>query len=312
MNTDDNINHHILVWQKETKDHFVTDISKCKNQRTVFNQIVDDYELIFVHSLKLSFIPTLLRRRDRVYLFQHGMTFGSGFRRLYKRSIYFLVVNIIRFKIICSSDFAKKKLKSQILILNDRLIKIIPFGVNLKHNTSVSQTSQTLNIGFAGRLVGQKRIHKIYEAFQLLECHPVINFRIAGTGPLLKDLKETSLTFIDKQITSVFEGHVKDMSSFFLNIDVLILPSIGESYGLVVLEAFSNNIPVIVFSDTGACVDFIIPNKNGFIVNSIFELSQRICELNAADLRAQLKMNIKNMNLTRYHLSNTKSLLDEL
>lgn len=312
LNNESQIQHKILVWKESSIGKYVIDISKKESKKEAFETAIKEYDQLFVHSLKSFMISALRKRKKDVYLFQHGITFGSGFRKIIKRVFYFFVINIFEFKVICSSEFGKQKLLKNVEIFNKNLIKIIPFGVNLNHNTSVSQTSEALNIGFAGRLVGQKRIHKIYEAFQLLECNPTINLKIAGTGPLLKSLEEKSLSLKNKNVKSVFEGHVRDMSSFFSNIDVLVLPSVGESYGLVVLEAFSNNVPVIVFKDTGACVDFIIPNENGFIVNSSSELSQLICDLKSIDKRRQLKMNIKDMNLAKYHLSNTKLILDEL
>ena len=312
LNNQTQIQHEIVVWNKASSGKSIIDISDKEDKKEVFESIIKEYDQLFVHSLKPFMIPALRKRKKDVYLFQHGITFGSGFRKVTKRIFYFSVINGIGFKVICSSEFAKNKLLKNITVFNKNIFKIIPFGVNLKHNTSVSKTSEVLNIGFAGRLVGQKRIHKVYEAFHALECSPAINFKIAGTGPLMTDLKEKSKNFNDKNIRSIFEGHVKDMSAFFLTIDVLILPSIGESYGLVVLEAFSNNVPVIVFEDTGACVDFIIPNKNGFIVNNTSELSELICKLSSVELRNQLKEKLKNMNLSTYHISNTKLLLDEL
>jgi len=312
LNTQNQIKHKILVWNESSDGEFVIDISKEEDKKEAFESIIKEYDQLFVHSLKPFMISALKKRKKDVYLFQHGITFGNGFRKLTKRVFYFSVINSFGFKVICSSEFAKNKLLKNITIFNKNLLKIIPFGVNLDHSKAVSQTSEVLNIGFAGRLVSQKRIHHIYEAFQLLECNPIINFKIAGTGPLLKDLEQKGIGLSDRNITSVFEGHVKDMSGFFSDIDVLILPSVGESYGLVVLEAFSNNIPVIVFKDTGACVDFIIPNENGFVVNNTSELSQLLCELSSIDLRNQLKMKIKDMNLSKYHISNTKLLLDEL
>jgi glycosyltransferase involved in cell wall biosynthesis len=312
LNAKSQITHEILVWQKSTNGDYIIDISAKKDQNEVFESVIKEYDQLFVHSLKSFMIPALRKRKKDVYLFQHGLTFGRGFRKIFKQLFYFTAINVFGFKVVCSSEFAKRKLLKNITVFDKRLLKIIPFGVNLNHSSAVSHTSDTLQIGFAGRLVGQKRVQKLFEALQLLECNSKINTKIAGTGPLLEDLKEKALRFNNGDITFQFDGHIKEMSSFFSKLDVLILPSLGESYGLVVLEAFSYNVPVIVFNDTGACVDFIIPNKNGFIVNNTSELSQLICDLNNINLRNQLKLNLKEMDLSNYHISNTKKRLDEL
>ena len=41
------------------------------------------------------------------------------------------------------------------------------------------------------------------------------------------------------------------MASFYKTLDMLILPSKEESFGLVVLEALAHGAPVAVFSDVG-------------------------------------------------------------
>ena len=71
----------------------------------------------------------------------------------------------------------------------------------------------------------------------------------------------------------------KDMSSFYENIDYLVLPSQKEAFGLVVLESMSYGKPVLV-SDTAGASE-IIDFHNGFIfrrdsfcnfINSIIKL----------------------------------------
>ena len=54
------------------------------------------------------------------------------------------------------------------------------------------------------------------------------------------------------------------MEYFYKSIDCLILPSINEAFGLVVLEAMSYSKPALVSSTAGAC-EIIDDNNNGFI-----------------------------------------------
>lgn len=312
LNDGSAIKHHILVWNQSAQGNDIIDISNDQNKKEALKTIIADYDKLFVHSLKPFMIPMLRKRKKDVYLFQHGMTFGSGKRKLYKLFLYFTVINILGFKVVCSSQFAKQKLLKHFSVFNKKLLKIIPFGVHLDHSDAVNETSNNLTIGFVGRLVAQKRIHKIYEALELMDSTDTVNFRIAGTGVLMEALKLKASNFSNSNVNFVFDGHVHDMAAFFSKIDVLILPSLAESYGLVVLEAFAHNIPAVVFDDTGACVEFIINGKNGFVVKNSSELSKLIDDLKSSDLRSKLKSNILNMDLSQYHLSNTKSLLDEL
>jgi len=56
-----------------------------------------------------------------------------------------------------------------------------------------------------------------------------------------------------------------DMTNFYSSIDVLVLPSRHEAFGLVVLEAMSHAKPCIVSSTAGAVE--IITEDNGFVFN---------------------------------------------
>ncbi|MEY8847884.1 glycosyltransferase family 4 protein [Psychroserpens sp. XS_ASV72] len=312
LNTNSNANHHILVWQKEAKGENVIDISNDNDQPKKFRQLVDGYDLLFVHSLKLSFLPTLLKHKSRVFLFQHGMTFGSGIRRIYKQCVYFFVINVLGFKVVCSSNFAKQKLKAQIGVLRDTSVKIIPFGIDGEHQSEITPSQETLHLGFAGRLVAQKRIHLLLESLSQIKCKSLVVLKVAGTGQLLNTLKKTVQQINNKNVEVNFLGELNSMSDFYANIDVFVLPSIGESYGLVVLEALFHNVPVIVFEDTGACVDFVVHGENGYVVKNEAELSETLCELQSVELRQKLKRNIQQMDYSKYHISSTKSILDEL
>lgn len=57
----------------------------------------------------------------------------------------------------------------------------------------------------------------------------------------------------------------KDMSEFYSKINLLVLPSLVEAFGLVVLEAMSFGIPSLVSSTAG--VSEILDDSNGFLFN---------------------------------------------
>ena len=63
-----------------------------------------------------------------------------------------------------------------------------------------------------------------------------------------------------------------DMTNFYKNIDVLVLPSLNEAFGLVVPEAMSFG-HICLVSSTAGSAEIIKNNENGFIFNrsSIFD-----------------------------------------
>ena len=74
----------------------------------------------------------------------------------------------------------------------------------------------------------------------------------------------------------------EDMTDFYKNIDVLVLPSMNEAFGLVVLEAMSAGAPCVVSSTAGAAE--IITDKNGFVFNrksfnQLFQSLKKVIDL---------------------------------
>lgn len=61
-------------------------------------------------------------------------------------------------------------------------------------------------------------------------------------------------------------SYQNDMESYYNSIDVLVLPSKNEAFGLVTLEAMKRGVPCIVSSFAGAS-EIIENGKNGFIFN---------------------------------------------
>ncbi len=90
-----------------------------------------------------------------------------------------------------------------------------------------------------GRIVHKKGLDillKFSENFSFsFEIH------IAGKGSMKKKLEQKHSS---KNIK--FLEYIYDKSKFFETIDVLVVPSRIESFGIVILEALSYNIPVIL------------------------------------------------------------------
>ena len=127
------------------------------------------------------------------------------------------------------------------------------------------------NIVFVGTLKKRKRVG---ELLQLAEIFPDINFNIIGDGIDKASLKirATKNVLFHGSLTQI------ELASKLNDMDLHILPSISEGFPKVVLEAASAGIPSILYSDYGAS-EWIVNNKNGFIVNDFEELSSKVKSL---------------------------------
>ena len=137
---------------------------------------------------------------------------------------------------------ANSKASESILIkkfgVNSGKIKVIYNGVleNIKYPNK--ELESKINIGFVGRLDTNKGVNIFIETAKRLKD---FQFNIAGTGPLEEYLKSQC----KKQENVRFYGRIENPYEFLKNQDLLIVPSIREPYGNVIVEAGIMKVPVI-------------------------------------------------------------------
>lgn len=114
-------------------------------------------------------------------------------------------------------------------------------------------------IGCVGALTPRKRLDKALRTFHYLKsitsvpCNLVISHPILRSGqePLHRELEQLSSKLgvsNDVVFTSAFSG--QDMPTQYASFDVLWHPSAYEGFGLPVIEAQANGLPVILWKDS--------------------------------------------------------------
>ena len=122
-----------------------------------------------------------------------------------------------------------------------------------------------LVVGVAGRLDAVKGHKNLIQAWpKVLDAVPSARLDIAGAGPLEKDLVDLSAQLGIRQAVN-FLGSVEDMVEFYRSINMLVVPSLSESFGITILEAMSCGIPVIA-SDVGGIREIVRNEWNGLLV----------------------------------------------
>ncbi|VAV84942.1 hypothetical protein MNBD_DELTA01-870 [hydrothermal vent metagenome] len=95
---------------------------------------------------------------------------------------------------------------------------------------------------FAGRLFKTKGADILIEAVRRLDC----NLVIAGDGPELEPLKSLAVKLgISERVFFIGAQEKKVLKEFYNAAEVFCLPSLAESFGLVLLEAMAAGTPVI-------------------------------------------------------------------
>ncbi len=126
---------------------------------------------------------------------------------------------------------------------------VIYYGIK---NTSVSPrrnprvVSGPIQVGTVSRLVPQKNLPLLLFALKELNSKesPRFNLTIVGSGPLKTELQSLSADLgIEEMVT--WKEQLQEVLPFYSSLDVFVLPSNYEGFGLVLLEAMSQGIPVI-------------------------------------------------------------------
>ena len=113
---------------------------------------------------------------------------------------------------------------------------------------------------FASRLVWEKNLETLFDIYDEIENNNLkANFIVAGTGTAEEAVRQ-------RMKNATFLGHVnhQTLAKLYASCDVLVFPSISETYGNVVVEAMASGcIPVI--AKGGGSQSLVYDNKTGFL-----------------------------------------------
>lgn len=193
--------------------------------------------------------------------------------------------------LICVSDFVKKEWKK--LGTNAKKINVIYNGIdtNLFSKAKVGNTMSKFRkegriILFSparlfsltnGELNKQKNLKLVFDALGKLIKNGINNFLLVSISNEVcanKVLANTKITIKEIVKEKKLEKNVKfipiispdKMPEFYSGADIVCVPALYETFGLMYLEAMAAG-KVVIASNTGGPKEFIKNNKNGFLVN---------------------------------------------
>ena len=180
--------------------------------------------------------------------------------------------------------------------VKEKQLFMAPYGVDFnKFNFVPKQTlQQPLKLVYVGQVNYRKGIHhllKVMDSFNENEVELFLAGGYTDTTPFYLQYKDRKnihfLGFVTRDV----------LASLYQKCDVFVFPTLGEGYGLVILEALSCGVPCIV-SDLAGGDDAIIEWYNGFK----FEAG------NDNDLKNKIQWFLDNPNkLPEYSLNSRKS-----
>ncbi len=212
---------------------------------------------------------------------------GATSRQIFVKRFFFRLSDIV----IANSHITKKELHDVYKLPLDQIVPI-PFWTpeidkkqELDLDSLTNYKSKYFKIGCPGRLADHKNqklvINVLAEFPELLKTQTAIYF--AGVGKEEKELKalvkelglETQVHFLGLLSSS-------EMQAFYSTMDVIVLPSLYEAFGLVFIEAISMDKPVLVSKAFGALtfIDQIKYDMNDFVFDpsSVENLKQLLMQ----------------------------------
>lgn len=159
---------------------------------------------------------------------------------------------------------------------------------------------------FMGRITAEKGIRFLTEFFME---HPELKLAVAGTGPILDELRQISHSHSNIKFVGFADGGQK--MELLNGAKALIVPSLWyENYPMTVVEAMRNGTPVIA-SDIGGLTSIITDGYDGFLFragdkNSLSNAIEKI-----TDNKNDISANVRTTYLSRMEsAANTKKLVD--
>lgn len=169
---------------------------------------------------------------------------------------------------------------------------------------------------FVGRIVRDKGMHELVDAFKLLENqYPQMKLLLVGDyEPELDPLNRQAMDFFTHSPKVVCTGWVQDVRPFLAISHALVFPSYREGFPNVVMQAGAMDLPVIV-SDINGCNEIVEDGVNGLIVpvknaEALRQAMEKL--LSNPGLYAQLSGHARHLIVSRYRQQHMWSLiLDE-
>ncbi|MEX1118256.1 MAG: glycosyltransferase family 4 protein [Terrimicrobiaceae bacterium] len=176
--------------------------------------------------------------------------------------------------IVVNSRSTKRTLLENNPWLPQNKIRVVPHGIDTSKYQSgnpealraeLGLPSDAFVIGFVGRLSGQKGVSVLLAAIeQLARQDRTLHFVIAGIGTLEKKVidfvKSSGLGDVVH-----FLGFRDDVPALMQMFDLLVVPSLWEGFGLVLIEAMSAGVPCIA-SNVSSIPEILEDGENGLLV----------------------------------------------
>lgn len=168
------------------------------------------------------------------------------------------------------------------------------------------------NFIYIGRFEKIKGLHNLIKAWGSIEDKKGWTFTLIGAGTMKEELQKSGNFIVKDYMTQ--DKLVNELQ----NAGCFVLPSLLETWALVIHEAAIAGLPIICTETCGAAPHFVINNYNGFKIknNDVNDLQQKLTQIiNVTDnqlcLMSENSRKISHSICPEYQLANLLQLINE-
>jgi glycosyltransferase involved in cell wall biosynthesis len=120
---------------------------------------------------------------------------------------------------------------------------------------------------YASKFIARKYADLLLEAYQRLrEPRPYLVY--VGDGELRRGLEATISNQGLKDVRLAGFRNQRELPAFYAMADIFVLPSVNETWGLVINEAMNAGCAIITTDQVGSAVDLVRSNENGYVIKA--------------------------------------------
>jgi phosphatidylinositol alpha-1,6-mannosyltransferase len=223
---------------------------------------IDILILAHVNLIPVALIAKILKPSLKVYLSIYGIDVWKKLPFFYR----YILKNATIFSI--STYTTETFMKFNPFIKKEQIVYLPPdTDINIKSSLENPYQLNEYNLLTVSRLDSNdsyKGIDSIIKTLPLLtEKIPNIKYTVIGKGNDKERLVDL-VNKLDVQKHVEFKGFVEQIEPYYKYCDVFTLPSKGEGFGIVYIEAMKYHKPCIA-CNTGGATDVVLDTKTGFL-----------------------------------------------
>ena len=255
-------------------------IIRCKSFRLLsFNtcgyipnrELFRNYDVIHVHNIGSysSFLIGMVKLAKKIPVILKA-DFSEIFYTRLKRN-YFLqkvVLKPARLADIVTTYTTRERELLVNLGLPASKIKVIPVGINYEEFSNLKkEPTDFVTIGYLGRFVPQKGIHRIVKPLKKL-MDEYRNVKVIFAGQKTDNMYGNNILSKFKKCDRFsYIGFIKSSKEFFSQVDIVVIPSLWETGSIITLESMAAGKAVIA-SDINPHHDYIEHGVSGFLAKN--------------------------------------------